>query len=119
MSRLILHVRTHKTGTTSIRHALEENRGWLSEQGFTYATFDDCRISHNHFATRLAVAEEGALPVLRKELLGKVEEGHALVVSAEKFSALIVGGQHWHQFNAPRAPAEADALPLTRAVGVA
>jgi hypothetical protein len=101
MKRLILHAGTHKTGTSSIQHVLQENRGWLSDRGFTYATFDDCKVSHNRFAHRLADADEESLPVLRDELLGNVENDRALVVSAEEFSARIIGGQHWHHFDRP------------------
>lgn len=36
MRKLILHIGTHKTGTTSIQTALEENRDWLRERGLVY-----------------------------------------------------------------------------------
>lgn len=36
MRKLILHIGTHKTGTTSIQAALAENRDWLRGQGLVY-----------------------------------------------------------------------------------
>jgi hypothetical protein len=36
MKQLILHIGTHKTGTTSIQKALADGRAWLQERGVTY-----------------------------------------------------------------------------------
>lgn len=40
MSRLILHIGTHKTATTAIQHALFENRHKLLQRGVWYPTYE-------------------------------------------------------------------------------
>ncbi len=97
--RLILHAGTHKTGTTSIQHVLADNRDWLRERGCTFAQLADCGASHNHFAHKLALADEGGVEALRAELLGLGDPDRTLVVSAEEFSARILGTRHWDGFD--------------------
>ena len=36
MARLVIHIGTHKTGTTFLQHKLALARPWLEERGFVY-----------------------------------------------------------------------------------
>lgn len=96
--KLILHAGTHKTGTTSVQSALSENRAWLHRQGYTYPHLSDCGTSHNPFAHKLAVAGQEGLDDLKAEL-GAHLSNRPLILSAEEFSARIVGTRHWDGFD--------------------
>jgi hypothetical protein len=97
--RLILHAGTHKTGTTSIQRALSAHRPWLRERGYIYPEFPDSILNHNQFAHRLALADDGGLDPLRAELRNVAVPGHAVILSAEEFSARIVAERHWEGFD--------------------
>ncbi len=55
--KLVLHVGSHKTGTTSIQAALRENRDALKQQGVCYpfgiAPFEKSPVPHHQFAHAL------------------------------------------------------------------
>lgn len=96
--RLILHAGTHKTGTTSIQHVLAANGEFLRERGYIYTGLYGRH--HNHFAHRIAMAEPQELDQLRDELLGNGDPDRTLIMSAEEFSARIIGTRDWEDFDA-------------------
>jgi len=97
--RLILHVGTHKTGTTSIQAALAGNRRWLAERGYIFPPLCGSLRSHNEFAHRIALANPAALEELRSILLSGSDPDRTTVVSAEEISARIAGTRDWEGFD--------------------
>jgi len=97
--RLILHVGTHKTGTTSIQAALADNRRWLAERGYIFPPLCGSLRSHNEFAHRIALANPAALEELRSILLSGSDPDRTTVVSAEEISARIAGTRDWEGFD--------------------
>jgi hypothetical protein len=67
MGRLILHIGTHKTGTTSIQRGLSRNREVLKENGIWYPNYDliDKRGHYAHIG--IANAFSGAHPDLTRK----------------------------------------------------
>ncbi len=93
MKRLVIHIGTHKTGTTSVQEALERNRAALARRGAWYARTD--REPHAHLpkhsslarALRQGAAHAGAeLSLLLDEFAASGCD--TLVLSAEGFSEL-------------------------------
>src|SRR5262245_1338144 len=107
--RLILHAGTHKTGTTSIQTALAVSRRWLGTRGVCYPKLDQRGRAHNHFAHRIAMANEADLDGLRTEFRRSINMGQTVLVSAEELSARITGTQYWDGFTDPDFPARKQA----------
>lgn len=88
--RLLLHIGTHKTATTSIQHFLTLNREILKSQGFYYPKNDDSAYVFNFLASRIAFgkAQETAdfLENYRKQAVEN--DCHTLVISGESFYAM-------------------------------
>ena len=53
MTKLILHVGPHKTGTSAIQVALEINNGLLMEHGWKYETFPSFQGGASRIADRI------------------------------------------------------------------
>ena len=94
--KLILHVGSHKTGTTSIQAALAENRQWLQDENFTYPKLSDTSNSHNELAHMLAVAPADEIDGIRRLIRQSAAPNSTMILSAEEFSARIVGNRKWH-----------------------
>lgn len=94
--KLILHVGSHKTGTTSIQTALAENRHWLQERNFTYPKLSETSSSHNELAHVLAVAPADEVDGIRRLIRQSAKPNSSMILSAEEFSARIVGNRQWH-----------------------
>ena len=99
--RLILHAGTHKTGTTTVQEVLAANRSWLRTRGVIFPALPGCSDSHNGFAHRLALADASGLRDLRDQLRARTGPDATLVLSAEEFSARILGERHWEGFDRP------------------
>lgn len=97
--KLILHVGSHKTGTTSIQSTLAENRDWLLERGFFYPNITQTNHSHNEFAHRLAVADTEEIDAIRKYISAIGANNSTTILSAEEFSARIVGNRQWRNLS--------------------
>ncbi len=93
---MILHVGTHKTGTTSIQKALEQNRNWLQERGYVYPSLGRLH-HHNVIAQRLAL--NGQTDDVRSAL-GQVS-GHTLILSAEEFWGMTRNDEDWNEYCRP------------------
>jgi hypothetical protein len=93
--RLVLHVGTHKTGTTSIQDALAANRQWLVDRGYSFPPLYGHRASHNDFAHRLALARAEDLEELRIILVGASDAHRCTILSGEEMSARIAGTRNW------------------------
>ncbi|PQO21825.1 hypothetical protein C2I36_16300 [Rhodobacteraceae bacterium WD3A24] len=94
MKRLVIHIGTHKTGTTSIQEALEKNRARLAAGSVWYARTN--RDPHAHLPKHSSLAHalrENTARSAESEislLLAEFEESgcETLVLSAEGFSEL-------------------------------
>lgn len=94
---MILHAGTHKTGTTSIQKALDQNRHWLQERGYAYPQLGRLH-HHNELAHRLALNGQGHVDV--RSILGQVS-GHTLVLSGEEFWGITRRDEDWNEYCRP------------------
>ncbi len=90
MKRLILHVGTHKTGTTAIQHFLYADRARLAQAGVLYAPCNDLlggvRYAQHgvaHALSRYDAADREALETYRGRLLDTPAD--TILISAEPF----------------------------------
>lgn len=103
MKKLILHIGTEKTGTTTIQHFCHQNRELLEEQGFYYPKIGFCDFAHfslvapfhpiDNGGRRLEFAPEGTYRVEEewnpiKELFHS-HENITVLISAEHFSSRL------------------------------
>ena len=103
MTRLILHIGSHKTGTTAIQQALYQNRRGLRQAGIVYETGRDLlngpKTGHHGVAHALAsdgVGDRQALVRFRQRLDTAAKEADLVVISAEPFLRHLLpdsGGQ--------------------------
>ncbi len=101
--RLILHVGSHKTGTTAIQHALFQNMRALRRAGVVYETGRDLlkgpKASHHGLAHALSGNDAGdraALKRFRQRLDNAAKKADLVVISAEPFLRHLLpndGGQ--------------------------
>ena len=102
----IVHVGTHKTGTTSVQSVLAAQRAELAAAGTLYPALDDASRDHNALAHRLATCADDELPALREQLAGGANGlgvrqggGATLLLSAEELSTRICGSNPWVGFD--------------------
>jgi hypothetical protein len=90
--KLILHIGTHKTGTTALQQFLHFNRDAFAAQGIHYATPLRGVRDSNFVANALNVGENGAVRrFFRKQVENARRRGaHTLLISAENFYAMSV-----------------------------
>jgi len=99
MARIILHIGTHKTGTTGMQRALFAQREQLSRNGICYDPWPAClsgtKYAHHGLAHRLARFDPDDRKVLDKYRL-RIERGLArgedVIISAEPFYRQIAAG---------------------------
>jgi hypothetical protein len=90
--RLIIHIGTHKTGTTALQQFLHANREPLAASGFHYATPPHGIQHSNLVANALNVGESRVVRAfLTKHLeVARRRGAHTILVSAENFYAMSV-----------------------------
>ncbi|MBC7739558.1 MAG: hypothetical protein H7245_20650 [Candidatus Saccharibacteria bacterium] len=94
-NKLILHIGTHKTGTTTLQSVMGRNREMLAEQGFCYAKTDrGPRPGDQHHLTlqKAILTGEAAMHAERELLLKEFQDSgcHTLVLSIESLSAPMI-----------------------------
>lgn len=107
MSRIILHVGTHKTATTAIQRGLARNRGGLARMGVIVPRFGPNPGHH------LLAGEWVCLPQLPRStqtdtararawdrLARRAASGATVLLSSEMFSAVHSGAVDWHALRA-------------------
>lgn len=99
MARIILHVGTHKTGTTALQRALFSQRDLLLECGICYDPYQrilsGLKSSHHGFAQRLARFNSDDQTVLadyRLRLEHALAQGLDVIISAESFYRHVDAG---------------------------
>ena len=92
MARIILHIGTHKTGTTGLQQSLFEQREALKECGISYDPWPrvlwSLKYAHHGLAHRLARFDSEDQEVLgnyRLRLEQALEQGIDVIISAEPF----------------------------------
>jgi hypothetical protein len=90
--RLIIHIGTHKTGTTALQQFLHVNRETFEARGFHYATPRRSVRDANSVANALNVGETRLVRVfLEKHVdLARRRGAHTMFVSSENFYAMSV-----------------------------
>jgi hypothetical protein len=98
--RLILHIGTHKTGTTALQHFLSANRKRLSDSGIYYAT-PAHEFEINSIANALLADGQEKFRKFIVENLQKAERNGAttMVASSENFYAMV---RYLTRFNADK-----------------
>ena len=90
--KLILHIGTHKTGTTALQQFLYANRETLATRGFHYATPGHGLAEANLVANALNVGKARVVRTFFEEhvAIARRRGAHALLASAENFYAMSV-----------------------------
>ena len=88
--KLILHVGTHKTASTSIQHFCALNRTILQQHGYHYPRNNDSAYVANYLASRLAHGKgEEVADFLARAAVDAAGKGcHTVLISAESFYAM-------------------------------
>lgn len=86
--KLIIHIGTHKTATSTLQHLMSTNRDKMAEQGLHYARTDRLPMPKNHkhaFFGRVMKSGPEAFRVLKDRMLRELEASgcHTIVVSEE------------------------------------
>lgn len=89
--RLILHIGTHKTGTSAVQECLYRNEGRLAERGIYYARRPRAR-ALNQLAQLIATGREAQAQALIDSHVAKAKTAGAttLLISAESFFAMTM-----------------------------
>lgn len=100
--RLLLHVGTHRTGTTSIQQVLASNRDWLRERGIVYPDasrwFGGSDRAHIRFAHALTGTDPQQLGVARRfvaALAERTRPDQTVLLSAEPLYRGLLGTRDW------------------------
>ena len=90
--KLILHIGTHKTGTTALQRFLYANREPLAAQGFHYATPGHGLPEANFVANALNVGKARVVGTFFEKHVGIARRrgAHGILASAENFYAMSV-----------------------------
>lgn len=88
--KLLLHIGTHKTATTSLQHFFALNRSRLSSQGFYYPENADSAYVFNFLASRIAFGKEQEASAFLANARQKAEQEkcHTVLISGESFYAM-------------------------------
>lgn len=99
MARIILHVGTHKTGTTGLQRSLFEQRDHLEESGISYDPWPgvlwSLKYAHHGLVHRLArfdAEDQKVLADYRLRLEQALAKGQDVIISAEPFYRQVVVG---------------------------
>ncbi len=88
--KLLLHIGTHKTATTSLQHFFTLNRALLISHGFYYPENDDSAYVFNFLASRVAFGKKEETASFLAESRRKAAEAkcHTVIISGESFYAM-------------------------------
>ncbi|MBN9022024.1 MAG: hypothetical protein J0H08_08010, partial [Rhizobiales bacterium] len=103
---VVLHIGTHKTGTTAIQRFAAANRAKLRARGLWYPSYDEIKlfVHYGHHHVSHAIANENgnrlSLDETRRFLdhvVAKKRPGETLLISAEPFyrHVLPAEGGYW------------------------
>lgn len=86
--KVILHIGTHKTGTTTLQHFLTANKEGLAERGFCYSPelMPQNKTQHSEIALLFKRGMVKDAADLLKELLEPRGEIHTAILSGEEFN---------------------------------
>lgn len=86
--KLILHIGTHKTATTSLQHFCVLNQNTLKSQGFLYPSNKHSAYESNFLASRMANEKYGEVIEYFINIKQKNLDGKTIIISAESFYAM-------------------------------
>ena len=90
--KIVLHIGTHKAGSSAIQHVMSHNRDRLRKKGFCYPQSATGQMGHHDLAWAIRAAAGGRTPMpvggdvvakLRREL--KRSDCHTAILSSEEF----------------------------------
>jgi hypothetical protein len=90
--RIVLHIGTHKAGSSAIQHMLSHNRDRLRKKGFCYPQLTTGQLGHHDLAWAIRSSAGGRTPMpvggdvvakLRRQL--KRSDCHTAILSSEEF----------------------------------
>lgn len=88
MKQLLIHIGTHKTGTTAIQNALRANRKLLAQNGCAYVD-EAYELSRRLKEPGLAGSEFVAVKKTFNDLVNRVS-GNRVIFSSEQFAGTIL-----------------------------
>lgn len=89
--KVVLHIGTHKTGSSAIQHVLWENRQRLSRHGYLYPKTDSGQRGHHEIAWAIRSATGGRTPAVGNGVLDRLRKQfespkhHTTIISSEEF----------------------------------
>ncbi len=88
--KLLLHIGSHKTGSTSIQHFCALNRELLKSLGFLYPKNQDSAYVFNYLASHLAFGRKHSVRDYMNSVSkqARQENCHTVIISAESFYAM-------------------------------
>ena len=88
--KLLIHIGTQKTATTSIQHFCVHNRGLLKSGGYLYPKNNTHPFLFNFLAEQLVQGKQGRVAryLRRVRIQGQREKCHTVIISAESFYAM-------------------------------
>lgn len=119
VDRIVLHIGTEKTGTSSIQHFLSKNRVALADEGIVYPRFTGAnggsqwgvvaavlkRPWKTDIGARLGIRDEAGADAYRQRLVNAIDNE---LLSCSGRHTLILSSEHFH--SRLRAPARLEAL---------
>ncbi|BFM20140.1 hypothetical protein [Gilvimarinus japonicus] len=117
VDRIVLHIGTEKTGTSSIQHFLSNNRAELAAEGVVYPRFTGLnggsqwgvvaavqgRPWKTEIGARLGIRNKGGADTYRQRLLEAFDQEllacpgcHTLILSSEHFHSRLIGPARLH-----------------------
>ena len=94
-TKLVIHIGTPKTATTSLQHFLHQNRSSLLEQGFCYPQIDFDPPKHQWMISSLLQGDvESFLKNLESSFIDANDNVHTIILSSEGIF------NHWYDFPA-------------------
>jgi hypothetical protein len=85
--KVILHIGTHKTGTTSLQHFLTANKAVLAKAGFSYCTemMPQNKTQHSDIPLLLKRGKVNEAASLLQQVIEMRGDAHTVILSAEEF----------------------------------
>ena len=90
--KLLLHIGTHKAGSSTIQHLLWHNRERLQKKGFLYPPTSNGQVAHHDLAWAIRSSTGGRTPrqvdrAVLSKLKKRLQRGdcHTAIISSEEF----------------------------------
>ena len=89
--QVVLHIGTHKTGTTAFRRYALANRGWLAANGVDFYVHES-GAPHTHELPMITLRSELSIPLRVRNLHWTLEEAKKVMASSIRSTIATAGG---------------------------